>query len=651
MSREIDAVGARLYQSLFWLPRTPADFAARCRSTLDSGTALGRQLQALASYALDENDLHRVAKLVDEARASESSLSPLIPFRLGILSNATTDFVVPALVGSAARHGVALECVPSAYGQIVQEALAADSEINRSQLDAVLIAVDHRGFPLTTKAGDGNTAETSVEAALAQLQRIRTAISANDRTICIVQNLAPPAESLFGSLDEVLAGTPRSMIQQLNRRIAHSLADSHDILLDVAGLAATVGLAEWHSPDQWNLAKLPFSSTYLPLYGEHVARTIAALRGKSRRCLITDLDNTVWGGVIGDDGLAGIQLAQGDATGEAYLSVQRYLLDLRQRGVVLAVSSKNSDETARMPFRKHPEMLLREEHFAVFQANWNDKASNIKAIADELSLGLESMVLLDDNPVERGLVRKLLPQVAVPELPDDPSFYARVLNAAGYFEAVSFSNEDLKRADLYQDNARRVDLQKQFGDIDAYLASLEMVITFQPFDETGRARITQLINKSNQFNLTTKRYTEAEVAGIQADPECFTLQVRLADVFGDNGMISVIICRKRDAHVWEVDTWLMSCRVIGRRVEEAVLQQIVNHAKRAGIRTLIGRFVPTERNQQLVASHYQKLGFQCIETAGDGSTAWQLDIDSAPARAVPAKIRLFGFSVTEPATA
>ena len=228
-------------------------------------------------------------------------------------------------------------------------------------------------------------------------------------------------------------------------------------------------------------------STYLPLYAEHVARIVAAMRGKSRRCLITDLDNTLWGGVVGDDGVEGIQLAQGDATGEAYLDVQRYLLALRQRGIVLAVSSKNNDEIARLPFRKHPEMLLREDHIAVFQANWNDKATNIKAIAEELSLGLDAMVLLDDNPVERGLVRELLPQVAVPELPDDPALYVRPLSAAGYFEAVAFSDEDQKRADFYQDNARRVALQNQFADLEDYLASLEMVIAFQPFDETGRA--------------------------------------------------------------------------------------------------------------------------------------------------------------------
>ena len=297
---------------------------------------------------------------------------------------------------------------------------------------------------------------------------------------------------------------------------------------------------------------------------------------------------------------------------------------LRERGIVLAVSSKNHDETARLPFRSHPEMLLRENHFAVFQANWNDKATNITAIANELALGLDAMVFLDDNPAERGLVRRLLPDVAVPELPADPALYARTLLAAGYFEAVTFSAEDRTRAGFYQDNAQRAALHQQAGDVDAYLESLDMTITFLPFDETNRARITQLINKSNQFNLTTRRYTEAEVSAAERDPACYTLQVRLADTFGDNGMISVVICRPAAPATWEVDTWLMSCRVLGRKVEQAVLAELVAAARRSGIARLVGTYRPTPRNQ-LVEHHYAKLGFTRQDDAPDGTTTWTLD--------------------------
>jgi FkbH-like protein len=247
------------------------------------------------------------------------------------------------------------------------------------------------------------------------------------------------------------------------------------------------------------------------------------------------------------------------------------------------------------------------------------------------------MVFLDDNPAERAAVRQALPEVAVPELPADPALYARTLAAAGYFEAVLFSEEDANRAASYRDNARRVDLRKQIGDLESYLKSLDMEITFQPFDQTGRQRITQLINKSNQFNLTTRRYTEAQVAEFEHDPASFTMQVRLSDIFGDNGMISVIICRQNLPGEWDIDTWLMSCRVLGRRVENMVLKNILNHAKNYGIHKLRGVYVPTDRNR-LVEEHYSKLGFIKVRDENK-SSIYELDVDHASVTAAPMKMR------------
>jgi len=333
----------------------------------------------------------------------------------------------------------------------------------------------------------------------------------------------------------------------------------------------------------------------------------------------------VWGGVIGDDGLEGIKIAQGDATGEAHLTLQRFALTLRERGILLAVCSKNSEEMARAPFERHPEMLLKMEHIAAFRANWENKATNIRSIADELSLGLDAMVFVDDNPAERGLVRSLLPEVAVPEMPDNPAHYARVVSAAGYFEAVTFSKEDAARAGYYESNSRRSNLKTQAANVDAYLETLKMTITFQPFDIAGRPRITQLINKSNQYNLTTRRYTDAEVAAATEDPSVFTMQVRLEDIFGDNGMISVVICREREKRVWEIDTWLMSCRVLGRRVEHAVLREIVKHARAVGVEKLVGAYRPTGRNA-LVADHYSKLCFTKVSEEPQAVTLWELTL-------------------------
>jgi FkbH-like protein len=635
-----------LYSELQWLPRAPQDFAARIKSLEEITGSAGRELQELASYGLNLNQLTRLAKAIDKARSNGKSLAPLTPFRLAILSNSTIDLIVPALVASAARRGIALEVIQPSYDQVAQEALTPDSKVNSSKPDAVLLALDYRALPLKLSLGDSEVSAATVQGVIGYLRTLRDGIKANSNAVCIFQTLAPPVETLLGSLDRALPGTLRNLVVNINRELSEFILGSGDVLLDVAGLAETVGVADWHNTQLWNMAKFSFSDELIPLYSDHVARTVAAIRGKSGKVLILDLDNTVWGGVIGDDGLEGIKIAQGDATGEAHLAVQRMAMDLRQRGIVLAVSSKNTDEVARMPFEKHPEMLLKLEHIAVFQANWNDKATNIQAIAKELSLGLDAMVFLDDNPVERGLVRQLLPQVAVPELPEDPAYYARTLAAGGFFEAIAFASEDLKRAGFYQDNAKRASLQKQVDGVDAYLASLDMTITFQPFDATGKARIVQLINKSNQYNLTTRRYTDPEVTEAENDPGVFTMQVRLADIFGDNGMISVVICRPDEIGIWEIDTWLMSCRVLGRKVEHMVLREILKHARAAGIRKLVGSYRPTDRNK-LVVDHYAKLGFTKVNVEESGLTHWELLTDGADLDGVPMKVVSQGFRVAK----
>jgi FkbH-like protein len=597
------------------------------------------EIRALASTALDENQLLRLAKIIQTT--GKDDLDGLAPFRLGYISNGTPDFILAAFIATAPRYGIALECVSSGYDQAVQDALNPESSIHRFAPDGVLIALDWRGLPL--RSIPGQDSEGTVEEILRHLQTICKGIKANGKATCIVQNFAAPVHRALGSFDRILPGAPHQVLDRVNIALGEVVRAAGDIMLDVAGLAEIVGLANWHSASEWNLAKLPFAQAFVPLYADYVCRTIAAIRGRSRRCLVLDLDNTLWGGVIGDDGLGGIHVAQGDATGEAYLDFQRYILSLRQAGIVLAVSSKNEDETARLPFRQHPEMLLREEHFAVFQANWNDKPTNLKAIATELSLGLESLVFVDDDPVERELVRKTLPQVAVPEMPSDPALYTRTLSAAGYFEAISFSSEDSSRASYYEGNARRASLQKQVSDLESYFVSLEMEIWFQPFDATSRARITQLINKSNQFNLTTRRYTEAEVAHMESSPRFFTMQVRLKDIFGDNGMISIVICRVVSEQEWELDTWLMSCRVLGRRVENMVLKEILAHAAERGVRQLRGIYSPTERNK-LVKDHYANLGFSLQAEHGDGSTEWLLSVASATVEAAPMVVHSASFA-------
>ncbi len=615
-----------LYEDLSWLPAPPEDFASQL-AKVDTGA----QLRALANHALNSTQLNRLTKKLLALQSNSIDISPLVPFRLGVISNTTTKLITPALIGTALRSGIALAVVEAEYNQVAQEAYAEHSVFSGHMLDAVLVGIDYRGLPLIPTPGDRAAAEKNVADCISYIKTIADKIQSRASAPIILQNIAPSLESFSGSFEGRLPGTLAWLITRINLHL-DELASPDLVILDIASLSANVGLENWHDATLWNMAKLPFAQNYVPIYSDYVCRIIAARRGKSRRCLILDLDNTLWGGVIGDDGIEGILIGNGDATGEAYLYVQQVALGLRERGVVLAVSSKNLDAVARQPFQEHPDMLLREEHIAVFNANWSDKASNIRAIAETLSLGLESMVFMDDNPAERLQVRTEIPEVAVPELPSDPALYGRTLLAAGYFESIAFSDEDSKRAAFYQHNAQRAALRNH-SDLGGYLRSLNMEITFSAFNSTGRVRITQLISKSNQFNLTTKRYGELDVQQLENDKQIFTRQIRLTDTFGDNGMISVIVCRIT-REKWEIDTWLMSCRVLGRCVEEAVLQEIIRNAKQAGATQLIGTYIPTTRNA-LVKEHYKKLGFTKIAENERLEETWMLDITSLDRTTVP----------------
>lgn len=633
-----------------WLPSPGSHFRGRLRelqAELEAapGDAFEHQVIALATAALDENQLGQLARFAAKALASGHALPVLSRARVGLVGDGTLSLLAPAIVGSGLRHGLLLDVVEGGYASAVQEAVDPSSHLHAAKLDMVIVASDARLLGLDQAAGSLQEADAKVDAAFARIRLIVESLRPSIASSIFVQTVAPPVEPLFGSFDRVETGSVFAMVEALNRKIADWAAQGAVVLIDVARLAATIGLERWDEPRHWHASKLSFAPAAIPAYGDVVARTIAAARGKARKCLVLDLDNTLWGGVIGDDGVAGIALGQGSTSGEAFLAVQRMALELRRRGVVLAVCSKNEDETARIPFREHPDMLLREDHIAVFQANWTDKAANLRAIAETLNIGVDALVFLDDNPAEREQVRQRLPQVAVPELPDDPTLYPRLLAAGGYFEAVAFSSEDRDRAAYYQANAERAASLTASGDIESYLASLDMVCSIRLVDQVSRPRVSQLINKSNQFNLTTRRYSESEVAAAEADPNRHAIQIRLVDRFGDNGIISVIIADK-SAESWEIDTWLMSCRVLGRKVEEAALAHLAGAARAAGASALVGRYIPSPKNM-MVASHYQKLGFEPAGETEAGETLWRLDVSKFAAPNLPMQIDDTALGATE----
>jgi FkbH-like protein len=334
--------------------------------------------------------------------------------------------------------------------------------------------------------------------------------------------------------------------------------------------------------------------------------------------------------------LEGILLGQGSALGEAFLSIQRYAVDLSKRGVVLAVCSKNDEANALLPFEKHPEMLLRRSHIACFVANWHDKAANLRVIAERLNLGLDSLVFLDDNPFERNQVRKELPMVSVPELPEDPALFVQCLAEAGYFEATSLTTEDLDRSQNYLANQKRDDFKNSTSDMAGYLAGLNMSLHWGAFSLLDLKRVVQLINKTNQFNLTTRRYSEEDVLEFIKNPNFLTLQFRLVDRFGDNGIIGLIIAKLGAGGVKEMhlETWLMSCRVLGRGVEKAMLYVLSEECRKRGIFHLIGEYQPTPKNG-MVADHYRTLGFSQLESGGELNTLWSLDLHLKTPEAAP----------------
>ncbi|SEQ37265.1 D-glyceryl-ACP synthase [Faunimonas pinastri] len=627
------------FVQLPWLPAAPADFASLCRRFGSGEGPAGAEAQRLSNFALDATQSGSLSRAIARRRKAKADFAPLSPFRLGLLSNATTDLIADCLPAAAARHGVLLDLVTTPFDQVMQQALDPSSETNNAGLDAVLVAVDHRWLQLDRSRLGGGDEQSA--AALEQLRTVVTALRGNRAAPPILQTVPVPPSPLFGSYERRVRGTIRTMIEDVNRGILDLADETGCTVLDTAALAERIGTDLWFDAVQWGAYKLPFAAEAGPAHADMVGRLLGAIRGKARKCLVLDLDNTVWGGVIGDDGMEGIKIGQGSAVGEAFLAVQHAALDLRDRGIILAVSSKNDDEVARRPFREHPDMALKESHISVFQANWSDKASNLESIARSLNIGLDALVLLDDNPAERAQLRAALPMVAVPELPQDPSWYPGILFAAGYFEAVTFSAEDRIRVQSYASDAQRAEVFATSRDLGDYLGSLAMVMTATPFDVQGRQRITQLTNKTNQFNLTTRRYRESDIAAFDADPAVWTLQVRLQDRFGDLGMIALVICRTRrdgEETAWDIDTWLMSCRVLGRKVEEAMLAEVVAGARETGVARLRGTYIPTAKNG-MVAEHYSRLGFSMVEEATDGTRYYELDVARYEAPDLPMTVR------------
>jgi FkbH-like protein len=452
--------------------------------------------------------------------------------------------------------------------------------------------------------------------------------SARDRlgALVIQQTIMPHMPNYGGNNEHRLPTSGAAFISRVNQRLREASDEAGIDLLSLDTRVVQDGLEGWFSPVSWFGAKQEVALPASPAYGDMVARVIAARQGRSAKCCVFDLDNTLWGGVIGDDGVNGIVIGAGSAAGEAFLNLQNYALDLRRRGVILAVCSKNDEAIAVEPFDNRADMALRRQDVTCFVANWQDKPSNLQIIARQLNIGLDALVFVDDNPFERELVRESLPEIFVPEVPDDPALVPRCLSDAGCFEMVAITDDDIRRTATYAENALRASFQNEAVNLETYLFGLDMVLRWRSPGEQDVARVTQLINKTNQFNLTTRRLSESDVRAAMAAPRTVVLQFRLIDRFGDNGVIAVIIGHVVDDGKCIIDDWLMSCRVLGRQVEAAMLNVLCSVAKEIGATQLNGIYRPTAKNG-IVAELLARLGF-ATEEPSNGVVKGALDLKS-----------------------
>jgi FkbH-like protein len=628
-------------EQLAWLPIHP-DFSGALKQARQEPD-LAQRLALLADLAGHRRDFLATEKLdrtVSECLTliEPPSLSALRQrqARLAILSSHTVDHLVPGIRIASLARGIAMALHVGPYGLYRQALLRSDLDLSAFAPRFLLLALDahevQSGLAL-------DATEADVAAAVGgQVEDLRALWRAGRERYgaqVIQQTFVATAPPIFGSYDGLVPGSPSVFIERLNDAIRSAAREDGALLLDLAWLGRRCLGEEIGDPVRWLQAKQLIAPNFAPHYGDWVARIVGASLGLARKCLVLDLDNTIWGGVIGDDGLEGIRLGQGDALGEAFLEFQRYAAALGKRGIVLAVCSKNDPVIAEAAFSDHPEMALRRDDITSFVANWDDKATNLKRIAHTLNLGLDSMVFVDDNPAERHIIRRELSGVAVPELPDDVAHYASRLADAGYFEAASFTVDDVMRVRAYHANAERQALLDRTTDMEGYLKNLSMTLVVSEIRPVDLPRASQLINKSNQFNLTTRRYTEAELARLVGDPSILALCFRLRDRFGDNGLISVILARPDEGwgeNAMLLDTWLMSCRVLGRQVEAAALEVVAKEAALRGARSLIGEYRPTARNG-LVSEHYPNLGFTPAappHSGSESSSFWRFDVGTPP---------------------
>ncbi len=545
-------------------------------------------------------------------KLSKTDASALPQYSLAVLGDCATQHLATALRGYGVSVGIRLNVFDADYDQIDAQVMAPDSELYRFAPQGVLLQMCTEKLQEAFYDRPPEARASFAEDTYARIRQIWSRIGSRIPATVLQCNFPLIDDGVFGQFGNKTEQSFLFQQRKLNYLLMQGCQEAKNtFLIDLDALQTALGRSTFADPKLYYVAKMPISLAALPAAAKLVVDVVRSLQGAVKKCLVLDLDNTLWGGVIGDDGLSGIQIGE-LGTGHAFSDFQKWLKELKNRGILLTVCSKNNEDTAKEPFEKHPEMVLRLEDFSMFVANWEDKARNIRTIQQALNIGMDSMVFLDDNPFERELVRTMIPEITVPELPEDPALYLQYLRGLDLFETASYSREDAGRTEQYREKAQRAAFEAAFQSYDDYLEALQMRASAAAFDPFHYPRIAQLTQRSNQFNLRTVRYTEAEIEALAQDDSRIGLYFTLKDKFGDHGLISVVVLEKQPEDTLFISEWLMSCRVLKRGMEAFIVDKILSVAAQQGFRRVVGEYIPTPKNA-MVKDLYEQLGFARLE--------------------------------------
>lgn len=576
-------------------------------------------------YPIDSEYILKNKRKIKRELLEKSSNRGYLPKKIAILGGSTTKDVKLMLELFLLDFGIRPQFYESEYGRYWEDGMFPNPELEEFKPDIIYIHTSFRNITeLPTISDEKNSVEQKIKNQYYHFEQLWQSLCERYHCPIIQNNFERPGYRLLGNKDISDFHGKSHFAEQLNQRF-YQYAQEHEnfYINDIAYLQAEYGLHKWSDPFYWHMYKYALAVPAIPDLAFNIAKIIKSIYGKNKKAFVLDLDNTLWGGVVGDDGVENLVLGPEAPMGQAYSEFQSYIKEHKQMGILLNIASKNDPENAAAGLG-HPDGNLKAEDFISIKANWEPKSENIIAIAQELNILPESMVFVDDNPAERQIVSGQVSGVAVPEI-DAVEHYIRSIDGNGYFEVTVSAKEDAKRVQMYQENAERNQLKAAFADYRDYLLALEMKAEIKPFSSVYMARIAQLTNKSNQFNLTTKRYSQTEIEEAADSQEYIDLYGKLEDKFGDNGVVSVVIGRQEGQNC-HIELWIMSCRVLKRDMEYAMMDALIEECKKRSIEKIVGYYYPTDKNG-MVKDFYFLQGFHKASEGNDGSTVWEYKIE------------------------